>query len=1363
MANIGSKKVKFRTISIQEARAEAIASGAFDRIRSNELAEQNAISVREALTSAPIPLVYGIYSIPGLEVYSDSRNSWPLSASNRNGNITHRSAELSGLLTATTGMRRQVLAKQDVLTMGSILDVTFAVVDGEAIDNIRFRDGGATAGMPNAWGNFYQPGAYQTNDPVIASVGSGTGTYSFGESKVVPATIRFSFVRAGFSQIRRNPSFASDGTNIRVVYYDTGASEWRMSNYDFTSNEISGTVTLSPQPTIYYTGLQYGLYFFWANGWFIYSARSRRNTGRFPNYNGLYNNNIYSVSDDGTLVFQDLGSGTELQNLPGTTVLASRLFSIGTARYMLLSGRIYPLTGTIPSLSRGQQIGRQLFRGSSNVSIFTYQNKNLAFFPNNNIQVYEINASRFETFTELGAYPPNPFFGGISVQPLNVFSSGDELYAFFAEGNTIYELGFPQENQSRVGSFFTGVASATWGFYLNLTDPAYRNIPDVTYFLRGKTVQSIAVDTSTDPNTYSLGFTGFSCNGVRVLLNYIIGENNSYGGLVSGIEEVDLPSFHAAQQFADQYFGRQVLNGNFQSFLGVSYPAARNSAANTTYVTYGQYVEANTEIGNLTPDGLVYQNIDRHSSESTTAATRDWLAQNMLRRLAFNGIISSSSDLQEVVIGIQRSLPGLIIFQDVFGRYKISHVDPNKAIHSAATVDEVNLIGDFSVEIPPVSQRINRVSVTFPNIVNDYALDTVEFPGVNSVLDLQLQEADGLVLKTDIRPNGVNNLHHAISLSAHRILLSRRETYRFTTNHRYFLLEIGDVVRLNVSDLGLDVWARIVEKQLNTDFTINWEAIRFSRWDYDLYLTDQERIPLDAESPTGIRRPTTLSVSISGESAPSGGSTEDYTAAVSGSATGAITYAWTVPQGVTIVSGQTGATLRATFPAATNTEQRLTLSLVVTRGGLRTTNSITVVIAATAQQPAADTTAPTFVSAALSADGNYITATYSEDLDPDHIPALTAFTVLEGTSRKSGAPHPSASGSNAFVISGRTIEHYYSVALSHSSTITYAYTNPGDSSALQDAAGNEVASFGAQTVTTTATPAPTGSPSLSTSGITASAITWSWSAIARATSYEVNLDSAGWTDIGNNLSHTESSLTAGTAYTLQVRAKNSSGTGPAASLQATTLAAATPTLTVGAVTRNNASPVAGDTVRFTAPTPGGSATGTITYQWQLLSGSTWGDISGETSQNYDRTEAAAATTVLRVGLTRQGVTTYSPQISTTWTAAVTGHGFSIVGITLLAGGIILSVTARFAANSISQSTIVGLADSDGSVSSVRTYTVMNQTQAQAFTVFTSDIDATNGSLFTFGSLASGSDTTIAEDDEYFDVLIRRDGTYDVRS
>ena len=100
-------------------------------------------------------------------------------------------------------------------------------------------------------------------------------------------------------------------------------------------------------------------------------------------------------------------------------------------------------------------------------------------------------------------------------------------------------------------------------------------------------------------------------------------------------------------------------------------------------------------------------------------------------------------------------------------------------------------------------------------------------------------------------------------------------------------------------------------------------------------------------------------------------------------------------------------------------------------------------------------------------------------------------------------------------------------------------------------------------------------------------------------------------------------------------------------------ASATPTVIVGAATVNDATPTVGDTVTFTCPVPTGTATGAISYQWQILIGNVWNDESGATNRTLSTTFSNAVTITVRCVVTRQGVSATSGQVSATASAALT--------------------------------------------------------------------------------------------------------------
>ena len=156
-------------------------------------------------------------------------------------------------------------------------------------------------------------------------------------------------------------------------------------------------------------------------------------------------------------------------------------------------------------------------------------------------------------------------------------------------------------------------------------------------------------------------------------------------------------------------------------------------------------------------------------------------------------------------------------------------------------------------------------------------------------------------------------------------------------------------------------------------------------------------------------------------------------------------------------------------------------------------------------------------------------------------------------------------------------------------------------------------------------PEPPDAPnSPTTSSVTATSITLSWNApLGRVDTYEVSTDGSVWTDAGGgDTEHVFSGLSANTAYTLQVRAKNVSGTSPAASAPSvTTLPAAAP----GAPTNPTTSAVTASSIALTWT----AGTGVVdTYEVSSDGGTNWIDsTSADTSHSFSGLSANTAYTL----------------------------------------------------------------------------------------------------------------------------------------
>jgi uncharacterized repeat protein (TIGR02059 family) len=113
--------------------------------------------------------------------------------------------------------------------------------------------------------------------------------------------------------------------------------------------------------------------------------------------------------------------------------------------------------------------------------------------------------------------------------------------------------------------------------------------------------------------------------------------------------------------------------------------------------------------------------------------------------------------------------------------------------------------------------------------------------------------------------------------------------------------------------------------------------------------------------------------------------------------------------------------------------------------------------------PGGDTTAPTFVSAAVDTTGTSLTLTYSEALDGTHPPAVGDFTVT--------ADGQVVTVTNVAVV-GSTVVLTLGTPVTAGQAVEVGYTDPtagNDVNAIQDAAGNDAASLPATPVSNDST------------------------------------------------------------------------------------------------------------------------------------------------------------------------------------------------------------------------------------------------------------------------------------------------------
>jgi len=198
-----------------------------------------------------------------------------------------------------------------------------------------------------------------------------------------------------------------------------------------------------------------------------------------------------------------------------------------------------------------------------------------------------------------------------------------------------------------------------------------------------------------------------------------------------------------------------------------------------------------------------------------------------------------------------------------------------------------------------------------------------------------------------------------------------------------------------------------------------------------------------------------------------------------------------------------------------------------------------------------------------------------------------------------------SAGATGYLVTGGALNNW-----THAGDVaSYEFTGltAGTQYTLEVRAVNSGGNSSAASVSASTLPnAPAAPTGLSTSGITQTAITLNWSKSTGATAYKVRKDSSdNWTTLGDVATYTFSSLTADTAYTLEVLASNSGGDSAAASVSASTLpnAPAAPTgLTTSGISQSAI------TLGWT------KSTGATGYKVQVDSGAatTLGDVATHT-------------------------------------------------------------------------------------------------------------------------------------------------------
>ena len=411
----------------------------------------------------------------------------------------------------------------------------------------------------------------------------------------------------------------------------------------------------------------------------------------------------------------------------------------------------------------------------------------------------------------------------IDDQALSDQKFDDAHWLYWANGGSADPVGMAFTSERNSNTKFTGLAYCSGLYYLDVgaEDPPYTQPPNILYFVFGRQIKAVTSSGLATAKSYSKNF-------VDVLTDFLVSDDFGPG---IDVDDIDFPSFNAARQLTAPLFGGS-LEASAATFHARTYPTARNTAAGTSYSTYGDYITARTDITTANTG------LDAKRPLYTECFT--------LGRHDFNGQITTSRKWLETIDGILDIVPGALLFNSMNGKLKLSIPDSlqSEATQSVKTVGSSEIVGEVQVVIPDATDRANRFTARYSDLETDFAGANIEIPSAGSELDQQLKAADNdLVLRASESFIGVNNKFHARSIVITTIILSGRPAYIFKVQKSCLALEPGDVIRLKCGLTGIDVHCRILARKIQPDFTIDMIAIHFARLDYDLYVTDREQIP----------------------------------------------------------------------------------------------------------------------------------------------------------------------------------------------------------------------------------------------------------------------------------------------------------------------------------------------------------------------------------------------------------------------------------------------------------------------------------------------------------------------------------------
>ena len=209
-------------------------------------------------------------------------------------------------------------------------------------------------------------------------------------------------------------------------------------------------------------------------------------------------------------------------------------------------------------------------------------------------------------------------------------------------------------------------------------------------------------------------------------------------------------------------------------------------------------------------------------------------------------VLTNRTMLQNVQTMLQNMRSGMPYSQ---GKFNLKLLDTGHASDPTSTpsssdftsVTENEIIGGLVVEGKGHRDQYNQVKAVFPDPSNDWELNEVIYPTVDSQTDINLlAEDNGRRLTKEISLEAITNGNIAGDVASIVLLRSRKKKMiSFTSTAELHNCVVGDLLKVTYPSLAMtDAQFRITSLQVTADYTIKITAIEHQPTDYDFANVD---------------------------------------------------------------------------------------------------------------------------------------------------------------------------------------------------------------------------------------------------------------------------------------------------------------------------------------------------------------------------------------------------------------------------------------------------------------------------------------------------------------------------------------------